>query len=396
MQLYLRVALSAAVLLSATLCPASEAEEPEQRSVWSSVDVQLYGYVKLDAAYDTDRAVPGNFVRWVELDPDSPDDDEFNMTANETRVGLRFSSDEDDQEGSLQTGARLEIDFYGGGAENKPRPMLRHAYLILDWPKSRWQLLAGQTSDLISPLYPKTLNYPVAWWAGNIGYRRPQIRLTKTTAPSKRVDFHLVGALTRDIGSTSSDFVGVDAGTDSGLPGVQARVGWQFDGGELDPIGVGLSGHWAQEEFDTTATGDAVDFDSWSVNLDYKHPISRKVTLQAEVFTGANLAAYLGGIGQGVNVERKEEIGTAGGWLSLDVGPFDKLTYHLGVTQEDVDDEDLDSGGRSRNGSIFANGVFSLTGHVQMGLELSYWSTDYKDAEEATDFRVQYSIYYRF
>ena len=44
---------------------------------------------------------------------------------------------------------------------------------------STFTILGGQTWDVISPLNPRSLNYSVYWWAGNIGYRRPQVRLTK-------------------------------------------------------------------------------------------------------------------------------------------------------------------------------------------------------------------------
>ena len=72
----------------------------------------------------------------------------------------------------------VEIDFYGsGGTENKAKLQLRHAYMKLDWPADDLSVIAGQTSDVFSPLNPSTLNYTVLWDAGNIGYRRPQIRL---------------------------------------------------------------------------------------------------------------------------------------------------------------------------------------------------------------------------
>jgi hypothetical protein len=79
----------------------------------------------------------------------------------------------------IETSGKLEIDFYGGGPENKNLPMMRHAFMKLDWPKRGFSILAGQTSDVISPLVPSTVNYSVAWWVGDIGYRRPQLRLTK-------------------------------------------------------------------------------------------------------------------------------------------------------------------------------------------------------------------------
>ena len=78
----------------------------------------------------------------------------------------------------LNTG-KLDLFYGAGGAENKAEIMMRHAFFKLDWPQERFSIIAGQTSDVISPLLPDTINYSVAWWSGNIGYRRPQIRITK-------------------------------------------------------------------------------------------------------------------------------------------------------------------------------------------------------------------------
>lgn len=395
------VYFAALALLGAEIGLANDASDgDDKQAVWSTVDIQLYGYIKLDAAYDTGQADPGNYVRWVNLDPRNPDDNQFSMTANESRFGMRLRGS-DDEENDLRVSGNVEIDFYGGGDENKPRPMLRHAFVDLEWRQSGWQLLAGQTSDLISPLVPRSLNYPVAWWAGNIGYRRPQVRLSKTLALMESSSVIVSCALTRDIGSTTSSFTGVDSGSDAGVPGVQARVGWLAGGRRAGPMRLGLSGHWAREDFHLEGQeGDHQLFDSWSANLDLDLPLTDKATLKAEIYTGANLAPYLGGIGQGVNLDADEEIADSGGWISLDLGPFDRLTHHLGLTLSDPEDDYLEPGDRCFNGSVFWNGYYSLTAHVELALELSYWSTEYVVEEPGPDsadsFRAQFAALYRF
>ena len=368
-------------------------------SVWSSIDLQVYGIVKVDAAYDTGHANPGNFVRWIDLEPDNENDSQFNLTANQTRLGLWLTSP-DDPDKSLLTRGRVEIDFYGGGAENKPNPMMRLAYIDLYWRKSGWRFLAGQSFDVISPLFPVTINYSVQWWAGNIGYRRPQLQLSKDITISDQSSHELKGAITRNIGSTDSLFAGVDAGTDAGIPGFQGRLGWKLRQREGGPVALGVSGHWTEEEFELDEIGTTDRFESWSANFDLQIPLTKKVQLKAEAYTGANLAAYLGGIGQGVNLDRGQAIGDTGGWISLDLGPFDYLTQHVGLTATDVDDDDIEVGDRTLNSSIFWNGVYALTAHIKFALELSYWTTDYKQAEggdtSSSSFRTQFAVFYTF
>jgi hypothetical protein len=374
---------------------ADDTDEGERGSVWSSIDLQLYGYVKLDSAWDTGEAVPGDFVKWINLDPADADDAQFNMTVNETRVGLNIGGVEEDDE-SLQASGRIEIDFYGGGGGSSPQPRLRQAFVDLVWPRSKFSLLAGQTSDVISPLFPRTLNYPVAWWAGNIGFRRPQLRIRKAVGVGAASDFLVTAAITKDIGSTQSVFASVDSGADSALPGLQLHLGWVKKNRQAGPVSVGVSGHYAVEQFEVDMDGSTEDFDSWSANFDVEIPVTEKVRVKSELFVGENLAPYLGGIGQGVNLERMIEIGSKGGWISLELGPFSNLSYHLGLSTDRVDEEDIEIGDRSRNSSIFANGIWSLSRHVDLGLELSYWETRYKAEGEADNIRTQFAVVYRF
>jgi hypothetical protein len=128
------------------------------KPVWSNLDIQLYGYLKLDSAYDSSRIENGNYAKWVTSESTNDDDAQFNMTANETRLGMLINGPDN---GNMKTSGRVEVDFYGGGDENKSHLMMRHAYLKLDWPKSRFNIIAGQTSDVISPLFPSTVNYSV-------------------------------------------------------------------------------------------------------------------------------------------------------------------------------------------------------------------------------------------
>src|ERR1041384_2616518 len=54
-----------------------------EKPLTSGLSVALYGYVKLDAAYDSSRISAGNFARWVESEPTRRNDNEFNITATQ-------------------------------------------------------------------------------------------------------------------------------------------------------------------------------------------------------------------------------------------------------------------------------------------------------------------------
>lgn len=364
----------------------------KKKPVWSDLDIQLYGYIKADVAYDSSQMSVGNFARWVESESTNASDDEFTMTANETRIGFNINTPYD---GEINTSGRIEFDFFeDASAKNKARIQMRHAYIKLDWPEDRFNIIAGQTWDVISPLNPRTLNYSVNWWAGNIGYRHPQIRLTKTMAINSSSDLKLEGALARTVG-ISNDFTG-DSGEDAGFPGVQGRASVTFPLTDYKPTTLGVSSHWAKEELDTSATGDSKHFDSWSLNLDLTQPICKWLAIKAELFTGENLSAYLGGIGQGINTTTNKEIGSKGGWIAASLGPWDKWQFNVGTSMDDVDNSNVNAGDRTLNRTVFGNMIYSINKNTHVGFELSHWRTEYSGAGDADSFRAQTSFIYSF
>jgi len=373
---------------------AEAAGSQSPKIVWSDLDIQLYGYLKLDAAYDSSRITNGNFAQWVDRENNNDDDDQFNMTANQSRFGMKINGSDG---GAMKTSGLVEVDFYGGSNENKSHLMMRHAYMKLDWPESRFNIIAGQTSDVISPSFPSTVNYSVGWWTGNIGYRRPQIRLTKELDFDLGGYLKLEGALARTIGRDDA-IVGTESGEDAGFPTFQGRVSLTLPMLGAQEATIGLSGHWGEEEYDLAVNGRDREFKTWSLNLDYTQPICDKVQIKAELFTGENLSAYLGGIGQGVTTtgaNQYEEVGSKGGWIAAGLGPWDEKQFNLGVAMDDVNRGNVNSGGRTMNQSVFANVICSLNKQTDFGFEISHWRTEYRGPGDADSLRLQTALMYK-
>ena len=368
--------------------------KPKGFNLWSTVDVQLYGKIKADAAYDSARTNTGNFARWVNPGEKRRGDGQFNMTANETRLGLKFTGP---QTPDLKTSGLVEVDFYGVGGETSPHPRMRHAYMNLEWPKERLSLLAGQNWDVISPLNPGTINYTVQWWAGNIGIRRPQVRVTKGLLLDDETELTLQGALLRTMGHNSGFDPG-DTGEDAGFPSGQARAAVTFPLCNRKKATFGVSGHYGQEEYDLDASGNNIDIYSWSGNVDANVPINDWLALKAEAFTGQNLDAYVGGIGQGVNVVGNDvsELKSSGGWFAASLGPWDKWSFTVGASAERITGGVTVDGTREFNGAVFGNVMYKFNDHASVGLELSNWHTEYKGASDGNDIRVQSAFIYKF
>lgn len=369
----------------------------------SSLDLNFYGYVKLDAAYDDSRFSLGNFARWAETESVLPDDDHFNLTANQTRLGVDVTGPP--SETFVATG-KVEFDLYGAGTgENKPEPMLRHAYLRLDWPRQKLSLLAGQTSDIISPLFPTTVNYSVAWWQGNVGYRRPQLRLIKSVDLAPEVEFKFDGGISRTITGRKAFFRDAndpDTGADAGYPTVAARAGLTFPAGEKRTASVGVSGHRGVEEIHRANLSTSDEFETWSLNADLRLPLSAALLLQAEVFVGRNFDSHLGGIGQGINTVLNREIDTKGGWAAVTYAPAGPWQFNFGASVDDPDDADLSGStvptadARTKNTLVFGNALYSLNAQVQLAFELAWLRTTYKVLAAGEGWRQQLAVTYKF
>ncbi len=355
-----------------------------------------YGYIKLDASYDDSRTNYGNFILFVPNESGHKNDDEFNMTARQTRIGLKIMAPEYHDWSAM---AKVEIDFYGDGTkhENKAEPLLRHAFI--EAKKGNTTILAGQTSDLISPLNPSTLNYIVGWSAGNIGYRRPQLRLTHYFPLDDRKTLITALTIARTAGLVNED-LDLDLqndGEDAGFPTVQARLGLMTYLLTNKKSTFGISGHFGREEIESAELYPGTSekkIESWSVNGDFDLPLSNCLTVNGEVFFGRNLDDYFGGILQGINASTGDPIRSIGGWGQAAYRLNNKWLYNLGFGIDDPSNSDLSPGMRSRNMFFYINANYSLILPLTIALEYSHWETQYEEMSTGIDNRLQSSFIY--
>lgn len=342
--------------------------------------ITLYGHLKLDGSYDDSRTNSGNCPKYV-LSDTNGDDDQFNLTARHTRLGLRLKGPEVK---GIETEGNAEIDFYGKEDELQNNPRMRQAWFALNFPDN-WRLLAGQTEDLQGPLNMATLNTSVGWGAGNIGFRRPQLRLEKgfNLGEENRLTFQAAAARPYAI---DNDKDSLDDGEDSGMPDLQARMAWRFPSLGDQPATVGIGGHWGQREIDFGGKNDR-DFDSWSLVLDVDFPLHRMLSLQGEIWTGQFLDGYQAGILQGFDTGEGEEVESTGGFAQLCLKPSDDWKLNGGFGIDDPDDHTVSL--RERNLTYFFNVRRSLTKNAWIGVEYQRYETDYQGGDMAEDNRFQ-------
>jgi hypothetical protein len=262
--------------------------------------------------------------------------------------------------------------------------MLRHAYIKL--AAETWELLFGQTWDVISPLNPRTVNYSVLWTQGNIGYRRPQMRFTFKMQPGEKTKLNLAAAISRNIGS-DFDGDGFNDGTDSGVPTFQGRIGLDEKMGENGMLKVGVSGHYGQEKYGE----DEFDTPSWSINADLAAKFTKQVAFLGEFFYGANLNQYLGGIAQGVTPVG-EALPSTGAWGMLQVMASPKMQFNFGYGFDDPDENEWQIPNdtetytlRDLNSEAWVNFIYGLTKNVSLMFEGAYMNTKYREQTSGSD-----------
>jgi hypothetical protein len=361
--------------IAAAFLAVSMLVSPAPGGAAADTSIDWYGYFKLDMAYDSARSSHGNFAMWTRDHAADEATAITSLTARQTRLGINVARE--------QMKGKLEFDFYGApSAENKSFIQLRKAYV--DLPLGAFTLRAGQDSDLMSPLVPSTINYTVCWGVGNIGYRRPQVRVYKQSG-----SVYLGVALARNISPDLNGDGIVDG--DAGTPVVQGRVAYGMQSGDMK-ITVGGSGHYGIMDSPGAAEE---DYNSWSANGDVKVVVNSQLTVLGEVYTGSNMATYFGSI---LNADTAAGLASLGGWANLQYRASDLVALSLGGALDSVDEDDLtDAGARSRNMVVYGNAQYDLGSGVKTGIEVSHWTTKFPNAPagnegEPTSLRLQFSV----
>jgi len=360
-----------------------------------TVDIDWYGYFKLDGSYDQNLTSHGNFVMWVNP---SSDDHQFNMTVKQTRLGFDAIGS---GYGNAVVKGKLEMDLYGNATvENKSELMLRLAYFSIQ--SGNTMLLAGQGWDLISPLNPPTLNYAVLWGCGNAQYRRPQVSLFQTFKVGSSTKATLAGGFFRNMGSDliplsfsladgeTSD--GNDDGTDAAIPSIQGRLDINHDFASGAKLNLGVSGLWGQLKAETNL-GNSSTYKSWAACGHFMLSLKSGMGLSGEAYTGSNLASYLGGI---ANNNTFDGVGAVGGWASAWVQATPKVKLSTGFGIDTPNKDDVSNNSRSNNQCFFGNFTYALVPGASVGLELSQWQTEYKNVDTYSSFRAQTSFILNF
>lgn len=385
-----------------TTSPASQADKNEPVR-WSQLlgegnRIKLYGFLRLDLDFDSQR--PNNtqipfFITSPDASVGGTTNGDYSIHPRLTRIGIDYTGPRIAKLGNAKLSGKLETDFENGGSESRQIIRIRHAYLRLDWKET--SLLAGQTWDIVSPLFPIVNNDSLMWNAGNVGDRRPQLRVAYEPKAG-RGKFSFAGGvgLTGAIDALDLDNNGFRDGEESGVPDVQGRVGYSHPLGAKDRIAsLGFSGFYGYLRTSRPIAG-RTKFHAQLLNFDFTLPLSSRLSLRGEGWWGRNMSDVRGGAGQAINLATGREIRGRGAWSEAGIKVSRYLSLNPGFTTDDPVDADLPAGGRTRNRAFYLANRITPGGNFLIGADYLRWQTTYRGLQRGTDNRVNIFFQYNF
>ena len=348
-------------------------------------DSSVYGYARLNAAYDIDENVTTSTMAgdFSAINTGAAENNEvtghFDADAVQSRIGIRTMSPE---------GVKMVVegDFRGGTLR------LRHAYGEYNG------VLAGQTWSNFNSFagFTSTLDFDSVSAAGLFG-RTAQLRYT-------------TGPMSFSVEEPRSNLV--DGSLDSdpvtekdGLPTLTAR--FEDSAGSFSYSAAGLV---HQVGYDTGTTDEsAMGFGAFFAG---KLAITDMISIQGSVNYSDGANSYMWRTGENYygpdayvapngDVETISTIGATLG-TSLNLGEGRKLNVVYGMAQNDYDDVEADygsaavAGAAETNSVLMANYQFSPVKNVMMGAELQYMMTEDMSGDDGDASRLLFAAQYNF
>jgi len=358
-----------AFLLSLLLLPGLRAYGDVSLLDSEKHKLQLYGFFKLDAAYQDGGMNGLTFPRYA-----AAGDGNLFLSATHTRFGVKYAGAP--LSNGMNLAAVLEWDFFDTASPNQMKPRFRQGYFTLS--KKGHSLLFGQAWDLFSPLGPTTLmTNGFLWQTGNVGFRHAQVRYAYS-AP--RFDV----AVSLGDPATAGGWAAI-------MPVLQGRLGLKL--GANGRYQVGLSGIFGREKASAATVAFSNNVDSTGASLDWNFSLCKRLALKGEFLTGANLAYVVSRAGLFTDSNRQEfaakKVQAFWSELLLTEG---KWNGWLGYAFENLSDDDqLAARELKKTGALLAGVQFAAGSGVSFGLEFTHFISDFFQAAKAKTDQVMFS-----
>ena len=370
--------------------------------------VTLGGYIKLMAIYDDALVETGPYKGDLLAAYDVPldgtanaDEDEFRMTARESRIFMKTKSETD--EGVINT--HFEGDFFGG-SDNASHTWsgndafrIRHAYGSLT--RGSHEILAGQTWSTFMDL---AAGVPAMDLAGDPGFsfvRQPQIRYQYNLRPGH---YMAVAIENPDRGLTAAGPVSFYTNSGQSSDSMPDFVLKYFYANKR----LTLSPRFIVRQFDLTdtATGESATGTGWGGALSSSVKAG-PVKFYATVMYGDGLGRY-GGLGNmgdagltAANDVETTKFTSVNGGLTIELTPAVKWTVGAGWAENDDDayvgaDAILTANATKTAIGYHTNLKWAVSPKVEWAIGVEKFDREVMDGREGDMFRYQMYFKYDF
>lgn len=255
----------------------------------------------------------------------------------------------------------------------------------------QWRFAAGLQSDVFNPRKPNVISLAALFTTGNTGSFRTQARIERFIQPSDAAEYTLQLALSDPIQSVfgSRD---LRIQEDNGWPNVEGRLSMGLGQAEklvggrtARPFELGSSAFVGQIRSTRSilAPQDPQSpvrnvVDCWGFGIDAAINLSPSVGIQGELFTGAGLGEYNGGIGQTFDSATGEAIRSSGGWGEVFAYLTPTLHVHSGYGIDSPLQRTGDTFALTQNQTFFTNIVWNWSKNIQISNQIDYRTTKYR------------------
>ena len=387
--------------------PPPAAAVEAHRGMSADHNLELYGFIQLDAIQDFDRVHPDwdatlRPSRIPTIDGQFGSDGQSVFSVRQSRLGAKATGTIADKPYE----AKFEFDLYGTGVDaGQTTIRIRHAY-------ASWgPFLAGQTNSLFmdGDIFPNVIDY---WGpAGMVFLRTPQLRWTFWNRNGWKAAVALEhSANDVDAGNLRliDESIASNIRNDEKTPDLTAQVRYQGDWGHVQ-----LAGILRRVGYETVGTADNKPRGretGWGVDLTGSFKASL-ATFRLGAVYGRGIASYMndGGMDMGPNVAIIPQPGTLvlvpsaeavklfGMSAYVDLNWSTQWTSSLGYSFDQVDNTSFQTPDAFHKGQYAsANLLWHPAKNIFTGGELLWGKRTDNNGESGHDLRFQYSFHWDF
>jgi hypothetical protein len=351
--------------------------------------LKLFGSFSALTIFSTDRPfAPGLPLFLLPESPFGLNTNTFDIHARQSNIGASFSGP---QAGAFTPSATLlafiandslTADSYGFLPYN--------AYGELK--NEEWRFAAGLQNDVFTPRKPTSISLASMFTTGNTGSFRSQARLERNFGSSSTNSLQFQLAASDPVQSViKSRNARIEE--DNGWPNVEARINAglgpveQYCGGRqarLFEVGVSSFVGQLRTTRSILSPPDPQSpirqvADCWGLGVDSAINLTDSIGIQGELFTGAGLGEYNGGIGQTYDSAADRTVRSSGGWGEVFLYLTSKLHLHTGYGIDAPLRRTGDTFLLTENQTLYTNLVWNWTRNIQISNQVDFRRTNFRD-----------------